>query len=261
MSHKWIAKSAMEAVINVLIKSHLNEIPFEGQTSIIDKALNYRIADPIDKYLTEEEIKATLAKLLKESMIVSVNFDIEHRWGSHEIPSYKLSALVKKNIDCRWTPCPRYHPKEEQEAIEKAKAEKIEAAKTKEDAYQQEKQRQEAASFRRHASRQHWIYYIQWESDLGMVKIGYSSKPVSRVASFLTGSPEKLRLLRLEQVASPKEELKKHDKFKSYHYKREWFKYEGALRDYIESLDTSPGVELWEQLSPMTKSEILVDFF
>jgi len=247
--------------MNVLIKSHLNEIPFEGQTSIINKALNYRIAAPRDEYLTEKEIKATLAKLLRESMIISVNFDIEHKWGGHEIPSYKLSPLVKQNIARRWTSCPRYHPKEEQDAIEKAKAEKLEAEKAKEHAYQQEKQRQEAASFRRHASREHWIYYIQWESDPEFVKIGYSSKPVSRVASFLTGSPERLRLLRLEQVASPKEELKKHSEFNSYHHKREWFKYEGALKDYIESLDANPGIELWEQLSSETKMEILVDFF
>jgi hypothetical protein len=267
MSSKWIAKSATQAVIDVLIKSYNNEIPFEGKTSIISKALNYRIAAPRDEYLTEKEIKATLAQLLQKSLIVSVNFNTgitgstEYQWGGVEIPSYKLSPLVIQNIPRRWTRCPRYHPKEEQEAIAKAKAEKLGAEKAKEDAYQQEKQRQEAASFRRHASRKHWIYYIQWESDPGFVKIGYSSNPVERVPGFLTGSPERLRLLRLEQVSFPKEELKKHSEFNLYHYKREWFRYEGALKDYIESLDTNPGIELWEQLSPVTRSEILVDFF
>jgi hypothetical protein len=262
MSHKkWAAETTVKAVIDVLVRSHLQGIPFEGRTSIINKALNYHIAAPMDRYPTEREIKATLAKLLRGSMIILVDFNIEHMCDRHETPSYKLSPLVKENIHRRWTGSPRYHPQEELEAIEKAKAEKIKAIEAKERAYQREKQRQEATSFRKHASRKHWIYYVQWENDPEFVKIGYSSKPVDRVASFLTGSPKKLRLLRLEQVLSPREELTKHAKFNAYRHIREWFKYEGALKIYIESLSTSPGIELWEQLSPAIQKEIDVDFF
>lgn len=265
---KWAAESSLEAVVDVLIRSHLREVPFEGEQAIIKKARNYRISTPRDGYLTEREIKMALGKLLEEKMILLVNFANEPMWAGIPYPesiSYRLSPLVKKNITRRWSPCPRYHPAEEQEEVRRTKAEQAKIEKAQEDAYQREKQRQEAAeeaaAFRKKTSRSHWIYYIQWASDPGFVKIGYSSTPVDRIPSFLTGSPGKLRLLRLEKVASQKEESERHDRFRLYHHRREWFKYEEDLKDYIELLDTRPGIELWERLSPVTRSEILVDFF
>lgn len=260
---KWSAESPVEAVINVLIKSHLNENSYLSEEAIINQALNYRVKIPRDGYLTVREIKIALNRLLDEGMILLVDISNHSIWAIDfpRTTSYKLSPLVKKNITRRWSPCPRYHPAEEQEETKRTKAEQAKIKKAQEEAYQREKQRQDAAAFRKENFKQHWVYYIQWASDLEFVKIGYSSAPVGRISGFLTGSPGKLRLLRLEEVASQKEEGERHNRFSSYHHRREWFKYEGALKDYIESLDMQPGIELWKQFSPAAKSEIDVDLF
>jgi len=260
---KWAADSALEAVVDVLVRSHLNEKPYLSEEGIINQALNYRVKIPRDGYLTEREIKITINKLLEEKMIILVDISNHSIWADDfpQTTTYKLSSLVKKNITRRWSPCPRHHPTEEQETVVTTKAEQIKIKKAQEEAYQREKQRQEAAAFREKISRQHWVYYIQWASDPGFVKIGYSTTPAERVSSFLTGSPGRLRLLRLEKVASQKDESERHWRFGAYHHRREWFEYEGGLRDYIESLDTEPGIKLWEQFSSKARTEIDVDFF
>jgi hypothetical protein len=107
----------------------------------------------------------------------------------------------------------------------------------------------------------HSIYYIQWEHSPHLVKIGYSSTPQSRIASFLTGSTGQLTVLRLEIVASAGEERQRHSQFQQYRHSGEWFRYEGALKQYIQSLSYEPGVALMSCFGFTTKSRVTVEYF
>lgn len=107
----------------------------------------------------------------------------------------------------------------------------------------------------------HYVYYIQWENDPAFVKIGYSSSPAGRLAGFLTGSPRNLQILRLEPVASAREETMRHLEFDEYRHAREWFRYEGALKKYVQSLSVDPAVQLWEQLPASSRHSIKVEYF
>ena len=128
-----------------------------------------------------------------------------------------------------------------------------------ETAYQKEKKRQDVAAASR--KQKHYVYYIQWDNDPSFVKIGYSSSPVGRIAGFLTGNPRKLQILRLEPVTSAQDELARHSKFDKYRHAREWFRYEGALKEYIQSLSVDPAVELWPQLPATSREAIKVEYF
>jgi hypothetical protein len=107
----------------------------------------------------------------------------------------------------------------------------------------------------------HSVYYIQWPSSPSFVKIGYSSSPKSRFLSFLTGNPEKLKIIRLEPVNCASDETARHIAFDEYRHTREWFRYEGTLKQYIQSLSVEPAIHLWNQLSRSSQREIEVEFF
>ena len=126
-------------------------------------------------------------------------------------------------------------------------------------AYQQEKKRQEAVAASRKQG--HYVYYIQWENDPGFVKIGYSSSPAGRIAGFLTGNPRNLQVLRLEPVMSAQEEIARHSTFEEYRHAREWFRYEGTLKEYVQSLSVDPAIKLWEQLPVTSRGAIKVEYF
>lgn len=126
-------------------------------------------------------------------------------------------------------------------------------------AYQQEKKRQETVAASRKQG--HYVYYIQWENDPGFVKIGYSSSPAGRIAGFLTGNPRNLQVLRLEPVVSAQEEIARHSTFEEYRHAREWFRYEGALKEYVQSLSVDPAIQLWEQLPVTSRGAIKVEYF
>ena len=242
------ARSHREAALDIVFRFYLIQEAFAiSEDTVIDWASDYYVDYAFSPYyiqVSPTRIKTALAQLMKEGVLDRIE---EEGAIMYQIPAYVRNDKTRMaKVTAEWKFCPMHRPVK---------------PSTKERAYQREKQRQEATSFRKHASRKHWIYYIQWENDPEFVKIGYSSKPVDRVASFLTGSPGRLRLLRLEEVLSQKEELGKHSEFNAYHHRREWFKYEGALKDYIESLDMQPGIELWKQFSPAAKSEIDVDLF
>lgn len=69
----------------------------------------------------------------------------------------------------------------------------------------------------------------------GKVKIGVATKVNGRLSAMQTGNPDEVKLL----ACTPgDEELegKLHKRFKRLHVRGEWFKYEGSLKDYIQSL-------------------------
>lgn len=82
-----------------------------------------------------------------------------------------------------------------------------------------------------------FVYYVRWENDPLFVKIGYTSNLKNRFSSFLTCSPHRLEILRIEETTDSHLEKTLHTKFDDYRMAGEWFKYEGDLERYITGLD------------------------
>lgn len=80
-----------------------------------------------------------------------------------------------------------------------------------------------------------FVYCVMWDNDKDHVKIGYTTNPPQRFASFLTSSPHCLRLVGLSEADGPQRELEMHKRFKEYHVNGEWFRCEGLLRDYLST--------------------------
>lgn len=78
------------------------------------------------------------------------------------------------------------------------------------------------------------VYFIQ-ASDVGLVKIGYTSKddPWSRMTTLQTASPVTLKLLGVLDGGQDLEKLL-HERFKEARIKGEWFRPVPELLDFIE---------------------------
>ncbi len=84
--------------------------------------------------------------------------------------------------------------------------------------------------FEREGGRHH-IYFIV--SDDGFVKIGRSfNHPINRLDSLQTGNPHGLKL-RLFIMGDSKIEKLMHKLFNKYHYRGEWYKFEGILKQFV----------------------------
>jgi len=128
-------------------------------------------------------------------------------------------------------------------------------------AYAQEKERQEAIALDKKNKEAHSVYYIQWEKDQRFVKIGYSKAPAKRIVGFLTTNPNKLILLRVESVESKLDESVRHNYFAKYHYIREWFHYQGELKEYIQKIDCDLAISVADQIPDSVKTNIMVEYF
>ena len=89
-----------------------------------------------------------------------------------------------------------------------------------------------------------FVYYVRWENDPLFVKIGYTANLKNRFSSFLTCSPHRLEILRIEETTDGHLEKRLHTKFDDYRVAGEWFKYEGRLKRYITSLDVGMSADL-----------------
>lgn len=78
-----------------------------------------------------------------------------------------------------------------------------------------------------------WVYFVQWASSPSMVKIGYSSSPRERFASFLTSSPDTLVVIKIFEGDQEDEKLL-HERFASCRERREWFRLSPLLKRYLE---------------------------
>lgn len=65
------------------------------------------------------------------------------------------------------------------------------------------------------------------------VKIGKSCNPAQRLQILQPGNHCTLEVV---AVIEGDHERELHSRFKAYHVSREWFSYEGELKEYIESL-------------------------
>lgn len=78
------------------------------------------------------------------------------------------------------------------------------------------------------------IYFVR-ASETGPVKIGFSTGYAKRIASLGTNHHEKLHLVGLI-VGTQKDEQRLHKQFAKYRIRREWFKVEGALKQFLAKL-------------------------
>jgi len=78
-----------------------------------------------------------------------------------------------------------------------------------------------------------WVYFVQWSSMPWMVKIGFTTSPQDRFASFLTCSADTLVVLKIFQ--SPREmEKDLHARFDAARERREWFRLSAAIKRYLQ---------------------------
>ena len=102
-----------------------------------------------------------------------------------------------------------------------------------------------------------FVYYVRWENDPFFVKIGYTTNLKNRFSSFLTCSPHRLEVLRIEETVDDFYEKTLHTKFDDYRTAGEWFKYEGALEKHIASL----GIDMRPELLLLDAERIIVHCF
>lgn len=102
-----------------------------------------------------------------------------------------------------------------------------------------------------------FVYYVRWENDPSLVKIGYTSNLKNRFSSFLTCSPHRLEILRIEEAIDSHHEKRLHAKFDDYRIAGEWFRYEGALEGYIAGLN----IDMHTELLSLDAERIIVHCF
>lgn len=247
---KYSAASLGSVIYCILIDDHDARHPsFKTSMMPIDQvyqeACSYQIKGSSHPHCTAADFFDKIDDMERSGTIVL------HRFKDGGIYC-ELPAFMIKNIDrhreINYRACNR-------STIDKRKQMFIGKARNKANlAYDEEKKKQDA-------SRKHYVYYIQWDNDPDYVKIGYSVSPKERITSFLTGSPRKLRLLRLEPVMSAQDEIARHKQFNEHWHRREWFRHKGSLRQYIQSLSVDPAIDLWSKLWPAARSEIEVEYF
>lgn len=221
---------------------------------MFDLMENYYIKNSPNDRCYQEETKAALVQLLEDKLIVEV-------FGGYcHFLHYKLSENITKDYATVSDSFAANHcsvyipiPLREEKPLELETSEKLTRL------HLQEKNNQHLIVNAKQNN--HSVYYIQWSNNPGFVKIGYSSSPKNRFLSFLTGNPERLKIIRLEPVDCASEETARHIAFNEYRHAREWFRYEGTLKQYIQSLSVEPAIQLWNQLSQSSQREIEVEFF
>lgn len=77
-----------------------------------------------------------------------------------------------------------------------------------------------------------WVYFVQ---DGEFVKIGYTKDPKGRASRRRTDNPRDTTHI-LTLWASKGFERFVHDEFASYRHRNEWFRYEGDLKEFVESM-------------------------
>jgi hypothetical protein len=74
------------------------------------------------------------------------------------------------------------------------------------------------------------VYFVKCQE---YVKIGHSTKPMSRIADLQTSSPYPLEILLL-MPGNSATERELQSIFSEYHHRNEWYRYDGELKEFIE---------------------------
>ena len=265
---EYSASSIYSVIYSILIEDHETKTKdTRYKTSmvlageVIRRACSYRLKGSSDSNCRASDVRIAIETMSRDKLIKLIDFQ-------NGVVYCELPRHVRRNID--YFKEIHYTNSGRSSEIYRTNIGKSTADKTvtrafgktnrrAESLYEKEKERQNSVAASR--KQKHYVYYIQWDNDPGFVKIGYSSSPVERIAKFLTGNPRNLQVLRLEPVASSQDELARHSKFDEYRHAREWFRYEGALKKYIQSLSVNPAIELWQQFPVTSKEAIRVEYF
>lgn len=78
-----------------------------------------------------------------------------------------------------------------------------------------------------------YVYFIGGE---GRVKIGFANNVAKRLSALQTSCPFELRLLASFQ-GKMKREREFHERFAALRMSGEWFRLEGEIKDFLESLE------------------------
>ncbi len=98
-----------------------------------------------------------------------------------------------------------------------------------------------------------WVYFI-FDKDASAIKIGHSVNVKFRLSQLQGGSSNYLKLLALEAGgASREKEL--HERFASHHLRREWFKNNDEIQNYVCNLLVVPGHPDYESVVASKVSE------
>jgi len=110
--------------------------------------------------------------------------------------------------------------------------------------YQQELQRQlEKERHRQTQVQNPFVYYCAWADRPDAIKIGYTTNVLSRMKSFLTGSPSDLWMIAIQPVKSIDDEARLHGRFRHHKIRGEWFHAKEDLLTHILSLDQNLAIE------------------
>lgn len=77
-----------------------------------------------------------------------------------------------------------------------------------------------------------WVYFIRAGD---FIKIGYALDVRTRLNALQVGTPEKLEII-WQEPGEKRHEVKYHQQFAAQRERGEWFRYEGALKEFLESL-------------------------
>jgi hypothetical protein len=246
---RWTATSARQAVIDVLVKSHINNELAPMQDYIVHQVIDYYIEQETGWHFNALQARRAILKL-------KINGSILKIVDEYDQERYCLPPAAVNRTSAQWKACPRYSAPMPSQWEHWPCAPRGSSA-----AVLKEKEKQADTAAKKINKKKHWVYYVRWDNEPTLIKIGYSSSPAGRIAGFLTGSPRNLQLLRLEPVASAQEEVDRHLKFNEYRHTREWFRYEGALKEYVQSLSVDHAVELWERFPAPCRRSINVEYF
>jgi hypothetical protein len=97
-------------------------------------------------------------------------------------------------------------------------------------------------------TREGFVYYAVVQD---RVKIGFSKNPWARIKEQRTAAPS-MQLAAIES-AQFHQEAERHQQFASLHIEREWFRFEGALREHIERLRINDEAVNYESSTSTTK--------
>lgn len=80
------------------------------------------------------------------------------------------------------------------------------------------------------------VYYMVHEKYKGAVKIGTTVNKKTRIAKFRNSRNDPRFFILAQERGDGAVERKRHNQFSNYRIERDWFFFEGELRDYVLSL-------------------------
>ena len=98
---RWTATSARQAVIDVLVKSHINNELAPVQDDIVLQVSCYYIEDKTGWHFSESQARRAILQLKTNGSIIKTA-------DEYDQGRYCLPPAVVNRTSAQWKPCPRY---------------------------------------------------------------------------------------------------------------------------------------------------------